>query len=457
MKQTLQILSASAASFLAFSALAQPIYDPMTDSTRSANQRAPQARTESLKGAVKAGDIIGMEVQNFQNEKLGKVDNLAVDVESGRVVEVILSTGGFLGFGETLTAVPAGALHHDPTSKLLHMDVTRAKLKDAPRFDMSEWAASTHSNRIVEAYAYYGQQPYFVSDRQGYLTTTTTNLDGTVTTTLPRNMDGTINTDAPRTVEKARTAELARYMGEGTNMISTRAPDGTWIRERYPAERLGYVQKASTLMGTSVKNLQDQKLGDVENFIVDLPAARIVAVIISSGGFLGMGDELSAIPPTALRFNAEKDTLQLDASKEMLASSPHFKANQWPDLSQPAYVSGVYRAYKVEPYFTTDATVDVHGTRQTVRDRDTRTLTPLDQASSPADMNTSARIRKEILATEGMSVNATNIRIITQNGRVTLLGPVNTAEEKRLIGEIANRIAHSGNVDNQLEVQLTPR
>jgi osmotically-inducible protein OsmY len=54
-----------------------------------------------------------------------------------------------------------------------------------------------------------------------------------------------------------------------------------------------------------------------------------------------------------------------------------------------------------------------------------------------------------------MSVNAQNVKIITVDGRVTLRGPVNTAEEKRLIGEIADRIAHSENVDNQLEVKLT--
>jgi osmotically-inducible protein OsmY len=47
------------------------------------------------------------------------------------------------------------------------------------------------------------------------------------------------------------------------------------------------------------------------------------------------------------------------------------------------------------------------------------------------------------------------VKIITIDGEVTLRGPVNTAEEKRPIGEIADRIAHSENVDNQLEVKLT--
>ena len=71
-------------------------------------------------------------------------------------------------------------------------------------------------------------------------------------------------------------------------------------------------------------------------------------------------------------------------------------------------------------------------------------------------MATTAQIRKEIIAGKAMSVNAQNVKIITIDGQVTLRGPVNTAEEKRLIGEIADRSAHSGDVDNQLEVQPTP-
>jgi hypothetical protein len=288
-------------------------------------------------------------------------------------------------------------------------------------------------------------------------------MDGTIARTLPRNMDGSINTDGARAMDKASNVEIARNVEATNNWISTRNPDGTWTREYYPNgqganhswSRLGYVQKASKVMGTPVKNLQDQKLGKVENLMVDVSAGRIVAVIISSGGYLGMGDELSAVPPTTLRFNTQHDNLQLDASKEMLASSPHFKANQWPDFTQPGYAGGVYHAYGVEPYFNTETTTAADNTGQNVRDRNNRTLTPLDQGNNQADLNTTAQIRKEIIADQGMSVNAQNVKIITVDGRVTLRGPVNTAEEKRLIGEIADRIAHSENVDNQLDVQVT--
>jgi osmotically-inducible protein OsmY len=140
----------------------------------------------------------------------------------------------------------------------------------------------------------------------------------------------------------------------------------------------------------------------------------------------------------------------------MVANSPHFKSNKWPDFNQPGYVGGVYHAYKVKPYFTTDATISVDNTRLNVRDRDSQTLTPLDQGNSQADVDTTAQIRKEIMADSGMTTNAKNVKIITLNGHVTLRGPVNTADEKVRIGEIADRIASAGNVDNELELSTPP-
>jgi hyperosmotically inducible protein len=459
MKQNLQIIvSASAASLLAFSALAQDTSNSKMDETQSPRQHMTQGRNDQLKDTAKASDIIGMTVKNYQHEKLGKVENLAVDVESGRIVQVIISSGGLMGMGETLTPVPPGALHHEVGQKALHLDASMEKFNAAPKCDNAKWDEDTQSNRVSEVYGYYGQQPYFA--RNGYETIKT---DAALANSLPRNMDGTINTAGGRPAETAHNLEVARNVEEQNNNVSTRNPDGTWTRTYYSNgnraksswSNLGYVQKASKLMGTSVSNLQDEKVGNVKNFIVDLSGGRIVAVIISSGGYMGMDGELSAVPPTALRYNTENtehDSLQLDTSKEMLANSPHFQANQWPDFNQSGYAVGVYHAYKVEPYFSTDANAEPDKTARNVRDSDSGTMTPLDQGNSQADIDTTAQIRKEIIAANGMSMNGQNVKIITMNGHVTLRGPVNTADEKRQIGDIANRIAQSSNVDNQLEV-----
>ena len=103
----------------------------------------------------------------------------------------------------------------------------------------------------------------------------------------------------------------------------------------------------------------------------------------------------------------------------------------------------------------TPSTTKPDNTARNVRDRNNATITPPDQGNSKADVERTAQIRKEIVARKNMSVNAKNVKIITNEGHVTLRGPVNTDEEKRLIDEIAVNVAGRKKVDNQLEVKVT--
>ena len=95
--------------------------------------------------------------------------------------------------------------------------------------------------------------------------------------------------------------------------------------------------------------------------------------------------------------------------------------------------------------------VDPSNTGVNVRDRDSTAKTPFDQKENKADIDITAEIRKQVVATE-MSVNAHNVKIMTQDGKVTLRGPVETAAEKSRIEEIARAVAGDNNVDNQLDV-----
>jgi len=92
-------------------------------------------------------------------------------------------------------------------------------------------------------------------------------------------------------------------------------------------------------------------------------------------------------------------------------------------------------------------------TKRNVRDRDDRTLTPTDQSNRKNDRAITAQIRRNIMSENNMSINAQNVKIITSQGRVTLRGPVETSSERNRIGKIANRVADSRNVDNQLVVK----
>jgi osmotically-inducible protein OsmY len=104
---------------------------------------------------------------------------------------------------------------------------------------------------------------------------------------------------------------------------------------------------------------------------------------------------------------------------------------------------------------TAPASTDRDNTEVNARDRADSAKTPIDQNENQADIDITARIRQRVVDTE-MSVNAQNVKIITQNGKVTLRGPVKSAEEKNQIEQFATEVAGTGNVDSQLEVETQP-
>jgi hyperosmotically inducible protein len=74
------------------------------------------------------------------------------------------------------------------------------------------------------------------------------------------------------------------------------------------------------------------------------------------------------------------------------------------------------------------------------------------QKMNPADRNTTRQIRKSIIQDKSLSTYAHNIKIITQDGKVTLKGPVRSEDDKASIEAKAAAVAGADNVVNQLEV-----
>jgi hyperosmotically inducible protein len=74
------------------------------------------------------------------------------------------------------------------------------------------------------------------------------------------------------------------------------------------------------------------------------------------------------------------------------------------------------------------------------------------QKMNPADRATTKQIRSALMQDKTLSTYAHNIKIITQDGHVTLKGPVRTEDEKTAIGDKATQVAGAGNVTNYLKV-----
>jgi osmotically-inducible protein OsmY len=91
-------------------------------------------------------------------------------------------------------------------------------------------------------------------------------------------------------------------------------------------------------------------------------------------------------------------------------------------------------------------------TKKNERDLGTETKTAFDQGGSEADRTITQQIRQGVVADNSLSVTAKNVKIITQDGVVTLRGPVNNAQERTDIALMAGKVAGVTRVDNQLEL-----
>lgn len=119
---------------------------------------------------------------------------------------------------------------------------------------------------------------------------------------------------------------------------------------------------------------------------------------------------------------------------------------------QPTTVTANRPATPAHSSATTEP-VDRTNTGVNIRHRSPAAKTPLDQNENQADIKITADIRKQVVASK-MSTDAQNVKIITQDGKVTLRGPVRTEQEKQQIEEIAQAVAGTNKVDSQLEVAV---
>lgn len=111
---------------------------------------------------------------------------------------------------------------------------------------------------------------------------------------------------------------------------------------------------ASTLTGDKVRSPDGDDLGQLEEIVIDLDSGRVSYAVLASGGFLGLGDKLFAIPWDMLSVDAENKEVIVDVSKETLENAPGFDKDNWPDTHDRSWVGDVYRYYGHDPFWEED-------------------------------------------------------------------------------------------------------
>ena len=253
-------------------------------------------------------DLLGMEVRNPQGEKLGKLEDV-VFVPDGSIAYGVLSFGGVLGLGDKLFAVPWSLIEQgrEAGDKGLQSDkhyvvlaVDKDKLKNAPGFDKNNWPATPNDALFADVDKYYAGEK--------------------------------------RPTVRATEAS-ARMIADPT-------------------------LRADKLKGKNVETPSGDKLGDIDEVVIDPQNGRIAYVVLSVGGFLGIGDRLVAVPWEAIKIERKdnKDRLTLAATKDKLEKAPQFDKGEakWNEMSDSGYVSKVYGYWGAKPYW--DSMLDTNPT-----------------------------------------------------------------------------------------------
>ena len=116
---------------------------------------------------VLSSRVTGTPVYDQAGTRLGHVDDLSIEKETGRAIYAIVSFGGFLGIGEKFHPVPWALLDYDVDQGGFTVPLTPAALKGAPNYDAAEIRAlggseyRTYGDTIYGYYGTYGVTPYW--------------------------------------------------------------------------------------------------------------------------------------------------------------------------------------------------------------------------------------------------------------------------------------------------------
>jgi sporulation protein YlmC with PRC-barrel domain len=102
-----------------------------------------------------ANTLIGDNVYNVQEEHVGDIKEIMLDVQTGKVAYAVMSYGGLFSIGEKLFAVPWSSLKLDPANKRFVLNISKERFENAPGFDSDNWPNMADQSWVDGIRSYY--------------------------------------------------------------------------------------------------------------------------------------------------------------------------------------------------------------------------------------------------------------------------------------------------------------
>ena len=284
------LLSASALALLLALPAAAQTTTTTTPTTSPSTTVRTDAKVEQPKVVQRADQIdtdrlAGRNVVNAQGDKIGEIESVLIG-RDGKVQAVIVGVGGFLGMGEHHVALDWNELQILDNGQRVVSNMTKDQLKAMPEFRYaSRDTGRDRADRTDRMAARDTAAPAVGAQVRADTRAATTDTRTTATAT-----------DRPATTAAVSTTATAKPLGQ---------------------------MRADELIGKDVVNARGDKVGDIEDIVIDNNKA--VMAIVSVGGFLGMGDKDVAIPFDQLRMNDRNAILMSETSADQLKQLPAYK------------------------------------------------------------------------------------------------------------------------------------
>jgi sporulation protein YlmC with PRC-barrel domain len=332
----------------------------------SASQHANGYAAERLGLMMRSSKLLGLTVRDSDDHKLGKIEDLLVDLKSGRVLGALVTPSEFIGGHDYQVAVPAGKFATTDKFKAV-LDIAKSDLMNAPHYP---------TNRVEGG-------------------------------------------------------ALAKFINESCNYFH----EGPASEEGTGAAQ---ILKCSALASLEVNNKTGEGLGKVLDWMIDLPAGRLLYAVITMDG---TEDKLYATPPAALTAEAGRKVLLLDADKTRIATLARHNAFFWTDLADATWATANCETFGQRSCFcAVAAPTATSGNSSAVGARSDPELTQnIIMALVQDDVENAFLVK--------------HLKISAQNGRVTLAGKVKSEKQKSRLAALAEGVAGAGKINNLLTVK----